>query len=183
MPFTFTQVKSPKGLIIITPYVFNDERGFFLETYRNDEFAKASIKEEFIQDNHSRSVKGVIRGLHFQIEPHAQSKLVKCISGEVFDVAVDLRKKSPTFGEWYGIVLSEENKKMFYIPKGFAHGFSTLSENAEVIYKVDDLYSREDEQGIKFDDPVLAIEWRIINPIVSSKDRTLPKFDGEKEYF
>jgi len=183
MSFTFTQVKGSKGLIVITPYVFNDERGFFIESYRRDEFSKAGIKEEFIQDNQSRSAKGVIRGLHFQIEPHAQSKLVRCVRGEIFDVALDLRKKSPTFGEWYGIILSEENKKIFYIPKGFAHGFSTLSETAEVIYKVDDLYSREDERGIRFDDPKLAIEWRVSNPIVSSKDRALPNFDEEKGYF
>ncbi len=183
MPFTFTPVKSPKGLIIITPYVFNDERGFFAEVYRKDEFVKAGIKEDFIQDNHSRSTKGVLRGLHFQVDPHEQSKIVRCVRGEIFDAAVDLRKRSPTFGEWYGIVLSEENKKMFYIPKGFAHGFSTLSETAEVIYKVDDLYSREDERGIRFDDPKLVIEWRVANPIVSSKDMALPKFDEEEEYF
>jgi len=183
MPLTITQVKSPKGLMIITPYVFNDERGFFMETYKKEDFFKAGIKEEFIQDNHSRSTKGVIRGLHFQVEPHAQSKLVRCVQGEMFDVAVDLRKRSPTFGEWYGIVLSEENKKMFYMPKGFAHGFVALSEIAEVIYKVDDLYSREDERGIKFDDPKLAIEWRVSNPIVSSKDRALPGFDEDGEYF
>jgi len=183
MAFTFTKVKSPAGLIIIVPYVFNDERGFFAETYRRDEFAKAGIKEDFIQDNHSRSTKGVVRGLHFQVDPHEQSKIVRCVRGEIFDVAVDLRRKSDTFGEWYGIVLSEENKKMLYIPKGFAHGFSTLSETAEAIYKVDEPYSREDERGIKFDDPGLAIEWRVSNPIVSTKDRGLPKFEREEEYF
>lgn len=183
MPFTFTQVKSPKGLMIITPYIFNDERGFFMESYRTDEFAKAGIKEDFVQDNHSKSTKGVIRGLHFQIEPHAQSKLVRCVGGEVFDVAVDLRKKSPTFGEWYGLVLSEENKKIFYIPKGFAHGFSTLSETAEVMYKVNDLFSREDERGLKFDDPKLQIDWQTTDPIASSKDRALPNFNEEEDYF
>ncbi len=117
MTFTFTQVKSPEGLKVITPYVFNDERGFFMETFRADEFEKVGIKEEFIQDNQSRSVKGVIRGLHFQVDPHEQSKLVRCIRGEVFDVAVDMRKKSDSFGKWFGVVLSEENKKMLYIPK------------------------------------------------------------------
>jgi len=183
MSFTFTKVKSPQGLIIVTPYVFNDERGFFMETFRNDEFEKVGMKQEFIQDNHSKSIKGVIRGLHFQAEPHEQSKLVRCICGEIFDVAVDLRKKSPTFGEWYGLNLSEENKKMLYVPKGFAHGYSTLSEVAEVLYKVDELYSREDERGIKFDDPKLAIEWQVSTPIVSSKDRALPNFDEEEEYF
>lgn len=183
MTFTFTKVESLEGLIVITPYVFNDERGFFMETYRNDEFEKVGIKEEFIQDNHSRSSKGVIRGLHFQKDPREQSKLVRCIRGEVFDVAVDLRPKSHTFGEWYGVVLSEQNKKMLYIPKGFAHGFSTLSEEAEVVYKVDEFYSREDERGIVYNDPTIAVEWRVVNPIVSSKDKALPKFDEEEDYF
>ncbi|MCL4540089.1 MAG: dTDP-4-dehydrorhamnose 3,5-epimerase [Bacteroidetes bacterium] len=183
MPFTFTQVDSPEGLIVITPYVFNDDRGFFMETFRSDAFEKVGIKEEFIQDNHSRSSKGVIRGIHFQVDPKEQSKLVRCIRGEVFDVAVDLRPKSDSFGKWYGIVLSEQNKKMLYIPRGFGHGFSTLSDDAEVVYKVDEYYSREDERGIVFNDPKLAIEWRVSNPVVSSKDRALPKFDEEKEYF
>ncbi|MCL4509960.1 MAG: dTDP-4-dehydrorhamnose 3,5-epimerase [Bacteroidetes bacterium] len=183
MSFNFTRIKNPEGLIIVEPYTFGDERGFFMETYRADEFEKGGIKDEFVQDNQSRSVKGVIRGLHFQIDPHEQSKLVRCIKGEMFDVAVDLRKKSSTFGKWYGIVLSEENKKMLYIPKGFAHGFSTLSEVAEVIYKVDELYSREDERGIIFNDPQLAINWKVDKPVVSTKDRALPKFDKSEDYF
>lgn len=183
MAFTFTQVDSPEGLIVATPYVFNDERGFFMETYRSDVFERNGIKEEFVQDNHSKSSRGVIRGVHFQIDPREQSKLVRCTRGEIFDVAVDLRPKSDTFGEWYGIVLSEQNKKMFYIPKGFGHGYSTLSEEAEIVYKVDEYYSREDERGIVFNDPKLAIEWRVSNPIVSSKDKGLPKFDEDVEYF
>ena len=183
MTFTFTQVKSPEGLIVITPYVFNDERGFFMETFRADEFEKVGIKEEFIQDNQSRSGRGVIRGLHFQVDPHEQSKLVRCIRGEVFDVAVDMRKKSDSFGKWFGVVLSEENKKMLYIPKGFAHGYSTLSEEAEVTYKVDEFYSKDDERGIVYNDPKIAVDWRVASPIVSTKDKALPKFDGEEEYF
>ena len=183
MTFTFTRIESPEGLIVVTPYVFTDERGFFMESYRGDEFEKAGIKEEFVQDNHSRSTKGVIRGLHFQKDPHEQSKLVRCIRGEVFDVAVDLRPKSDTFGKWYGLTLSEQNKKMLYIPKGFAHGFSTLSEEAEVLYKVDEFYSREDERGIVYNDPKIAVDWKVSNPILSSKDKSLPKFDEEKEYF
>ena len=183
MSFTFTQVKAPSGLMLISPYVFNDERGFLAETYRQDEFEKAGIKDEFVQDNHSKSVRGVIRGLHFQVEPHAQSKLVRCVRGDIFDVAVDLRKKSPTFGQWYGVILSEENKKMLYVPQGFAHGFSALSEIADVVYRVDDLYSREDERGIRFDDPQLRIDWKINNPIVSSKDKALPRFDSDEDYF
>jgi dTDP-4-dehydrorhamnose 3,5-epimerase len=154
-----------------------------METYRADEFEKAGIKDEFVQDNHSMSVKNVIRGLHFQVKPHAQSKLVRCIRGEIYDVAVDLRRRSKTFGKWLGVKLSSENKRMFYIPFGFAHGFSTISEEAEVAYKVDELYSREDERGIVFDDPQLAIDWKVERPIVSSKDRGLPKFDKEEEYF
>ncbi len=183
MTFAFTNIKSPEGIIVITPYVFNDERGFFMETYRSDEYGKVGIKEEFIQDNHSRSTKGVIRGLHFQVDPTEQSKLVRCIAGEIFDVVVDLRRKSDSFGKWFGIVLSEENKKMLYVPKGFAHGYSTLSEEAEVVYKVDDYYSREDERGVLYNDPVLAIDWKVTNPIVSSKDKALPKFDREGDYF
>ena len=177
MTFTFTRVESPEGLIIVTPYVFSDERGFFMESYRSDEFEKAGIKGEFVQDNHSKSTKGVIRGLHFQKDPREQSKLVRCIRGEVFDVAVDLRPKSDTFAKWYGILLSEQNKKMLYIPKGFAHGFSTLSEEAEVLYKVDEFYSREDERGIVYNDPKIAVDWKVSNPILSSKDKALPKFD------
>ncbi len=183
MTFTFARVESPEGLIIVTPYVFSDERGFFMESYRSDEFEKAGIKGEFVQDNHSKSTKGVIRGLHFQKDPCEQSKLVRCIRGEVFDVAVDLRPKSDTFGKWYGIVLSEQNKKMLYIPKGFAHGFSTLSEEAEVLYKVDEFYSREDERGIVYNDPKIAVDWKVSNPILSSKDKALPNFDGEEDYF
>ncbi|MCL5268188.1 MAG: dTDP-4-dehydrorhamnose 3,5-epimerase [Bacteroidetes bacterium] len=183
MTFTFTNIKAPEGLIIITPYVFNDERGFFMETYRSNEFEKVGIKEEFIQDNHSRSTKGVIRGLHFQADPSEQSKLVRCIRGEVFDVAVDLRRKSDSFGKWFGVVLSEENKKSLYIPKGFAHGYSTLSEEAEVVYKVDEYYSREDERGVLYNDPQLAIDWKVSNPVVSSKDKALPKFDKDADYF
>ncbi|HEY9167742.1 MAG TPA: dTDP-4-dehydrorhamnose 3,5-epimerase [Candidatus Kryptonia bacterium] len=183
MPFHFTSVRSPEGLTIIEPYTFGDERGFFMETYRQDEFAKAGIEDKFIQDNHSRSAKGVIRGLHYQVDPSEQSKLVRCVRGEIFDVALDLRMKSPTFGEWYGLVLSEENKKMFHVPRGFAHGYSTLSDIAEVVYKVDEFYSREDERGIRFDDPKLAIEWRVFNPVVSSKDKALPRFDEKGEYF
>ncbi|HUI31350.1 MAG TPA: dTDP-4-dehydrorhamnose 3,5-epimerase [Candidatus Acidoferrales bacterium] len=181
--FNFVLVKEIPGLILIEPLTHSDERGFFMETYRADEFEKVGIKKEFIQDNHSLSIKNVIRGLHFQIKPHAQSKLVRCIRGEIYDVAVDLRKRSKTFGKWLGVKLSASNKRMLYIPAGFAHGFSTISDEAEVIYKVDELYSREDERGIVFNDTHLGIDWKVDNPIVSSKDRALPKFDKEEEYF
>ena len=183
MSLTFTEVTSPAGLIVITPYVYNDERGFFMETFRNNEFEKLGIKKEFVQDNHSKSLKGVIRGLHFQVEPSEQSKLVRCIRGEVYDVAVDLRKKSDSFGKWYGLILSEANKKMLYIPKGYAHGYSALSEEAEVVYKVDEYYSRDDERGIRYDDPKLAIDWKVDSPMLSTKDKGLPGFGEEAEYF
>ncbi len=169
--------------MVISPYVFNDERGFFMETYRADEFEKAGIKSEFVQNNHARSSKGVVRGLHFQIEPHQQAKLVRCIKGEIYDVAVDLRAKSDTFGQWYGVTLSEENRKMLYVPAGFAHGYSTLSDVAEVVYMVDEFYSREDERGIVYNDPKLAIDWKLASPTVSTKDKALPRFDEEEEYF
>lgn len=181
--FSFVYVKEIHGLILIESLTHSDERGFFMETYRADEFEKAGIKEEFVQDNHSMSMKNVIRGLHFQVKPHAQAKLVRCIHGEIYDVAVDLRRKSKTFGKWLGVNLSGTNKRMLYIPAGFAHGFSTLSDEAEVLYKVDESYSREDERGIVFNDSHLAIDWKVDKPVVSSKDRALPKFDIEEEYF
>jgi dTDP-4-dehydrorhamnose 3,5-epimerase len=181
--FNFVYVKEISGLILVESLTHSDERGFFMETYRADEFEKAGIKGEFVQDNYSMSVRGVIRGLHFQVKPNAQSKLVRCVRGEIYDVAVDLRRRSKTFGKWLGVKLSASDKRMFYIPAGFAHGFSTISDEAEVAYKVDELYSKEDERGIVFNDPHLAIDWKVDKPIVSSKDRALPKFDAEEEYF
>ena len=175
MPFKFTKVEEIKGLVIIEPVVFGDKRGFFMETYSYRDFESAGIKEKFVQDNHSRSTKGVLRGLHFQFEPFAQSKLVRCVRGEIFDVAVDLRKGSKTFGKWFSIILSEDNKKMLYIPKGFAHGFVTLSDVAEVIYKVDEFYAPQYEGGIIWNDPELKIKWPVENPILSEKDAKLPK--------
>ncbi len=181
--FSFVHVKEIAGLILIESITHSDERGYFMETYRADEFEKAGIKAEFVQDNHSMSVKNVIRGLHYQVKPHAQSKLIRCVRGEIYDVAVDLRKRSKTFGKWLGVKLSSSNKRMLYIPSGFAHGFATISDEAEVVYKVDELYSREDERGLVFNDSILAIDWKIEKPIVSSKDRALPMFDNEQEYF
>lgn len=181
--FNFVHVKEIAGLILIESITHSDERGYFMETYRSDEFEKAGIKEEFVQDNHSMSVKDVIRGLHYQVKPHAQSKLVRCIRGEIYDVAVDLRRRSKTFGKWLGVKLSSSNKRMLYIPSGFAHGFATISDEAEVVYKVDELYSREDERGLVFNDSHLAIDWKIEKPIVSSKDRALPAFNEDEEYF
>ncbi|MCQ6254061.1 dTDP-4-dehydrorhamnose 3,5-epimerase [Methanocaldococcus sp.] len=173
MPFKFRRLEIPE-VILIEPIVFEDERGFFMETYKYSEFSKFGIKEIFVQDNHSKSKKGVLRGLHYQKNPNAQGKLVRCIRGEIFDVAVDIRKGSPTFGKWVGVILSEENKKMLYIPKGFAHGFCVLSEEAEVIYKCTAEYSPEDDRGIIWNDKDIGIDWPIKNPILSEKDKKHP---------
>jgi dTDP-4-dehydrorhamnose 3,5-epimerase len=174
LPFKFSRVDQIPDLVLIEPAVFEDKRGFFMETYSYKDFEKFGINEKFVQDNHSRSIKGVLRGLHFQIEPFAQSKLVRCIKGEIFDVAVDIRPDSKTFKKWFGVILSEENKRILYIPKGFAHGFVVLSEVAEVEYKVDNFYSPEHERGIIWNDPEIGIEWPIDNPILSEKDAKLP---------
>ncbi|QIB27589.1 dTDP-4-dehydrorhamnose 3,5-epimerase [Caloranaerobacter azorensis] len=162
-----------KGLYIIEPTVFGDNRGYFMETYNFKDFKEAGLDMTFVQDNQSKSKKGVLRGLHFQYK-HPQGKLVRVTKGEVFDVAVDLRKNSKTYGKWYGIVLSEENKKQFYIPEGFAHGFLVLSEEAEFVYKCTDYYHPEDEGGIIWNDPDINIDWpldRVEEIILSEKDK------------
>ncbi len=160
------------GLFEVTLSPFTDERGFFMRVYDADEFARAGLHREWVQENHSRSVrKGVIRGLHFQHASYAETKLVRCVRGTVFDVAVDLRPGSPDFGRWRGIVLSEENRKMLYIPKGFGHGYCTMSDLSEVVYKVDNRYSPDNESGILWSDTDLAIEWPLEGePLVSAKD-------------
>ena len=166
-----------EGLLVITPKVFEDERGYFMETYNIADFREAGINCEFVQDNQSASRKGVLRGLHFQIA-HPQDKLVRVIKGEVFDVAVDMRPGSDTYGKWYGIRLSEENKKMFFIPKNFAHGFLVLSDYAEFTYKCTDLYHPNDEGGIIYNDPDIGITWPIADDmelIFSEKDKKWPK--------
>lgn len=170
-----------EGLIIIEPSVFEDERGFFMETYSQKVFAENGIDVNFIQDNHSRSSKGVLRGLHFQKPPFAQDKLIRCTRGEVFDVAVDLRKNSSTFGQWEGVILSEDNKKMFFIPKGFAHGFLVLSDIVDFQYKCSNFYSKESEGGLLWNDPDLKIDWpQMENLILSEKDKLWPKFSEIK---
>jgi len=173
MPFDFFKLEIPE-IILIKPKVFFDDRGFFLESYKKSDFINAGIKEEFVQDNHSKSVKNVLRGIHFQLNPKAQGKLVRCIRGKIFDVAVDLRKNSETFKKWIGVELSEENKLMLYIPPGFGHAFLTLSDEAEVIYKTTAEYDRELDSGIRWDDPEIGITWGVKNPILSEKDRKLP---------
>ncbi|MCR5634125.1 MAG: dTDP-4-dehydrorhamnose 3,5-epimerase [Lachnospiraceae bacterium] len=161
-----------EGLKIITPTVFGDSRGYFMETYNYNDFAEAGITEKFVQDNQSASKKGVLRGLHFQIN-YPQDKLVRVVNGEVFDVAVDVRKDSGTFGKWFGVVLSAENKKQFFIPKGFAHGFLVLSDYAEFCYKCTDFYHPNDEGGIYYADKEIGIDWPIpegMELIMSDKD-------------
>lgn len=155
--FTFSKT-SIEGVVIVDVKSYPDERGYFMETYKASDFAHGGITTDFVQDNQSASTKGVLRGLHFQIN-HPQAKLVRVTRGCVFDVAVDLRKGSPTFGQWEGVVLSEENKRQFFVPRGFAHGFLVLSDYAEFCYKCDDVYHPGDEGGLAFDDPEIGIEW------------------------
>ena len=159
-------------VILLEPRVFGDERGFFFESYNRHAFSEAvGLDANFVQDNHSLSVKGVLRGLHYQLPPKAQGKLVRVIAGEVFDVAVDIRLNSPTFGQWVGETLSVENKRQMWIPPGFAHGFLTLSESAEFLYKTTDYYSPELERCIRWDDPAIGIDWPLsVRPQLSSKD-------------
>jgi dTDP-4-dehydrorhamnose 3,5-epimerase len=161
-----------EGLTIIEPAIFGDDRGYFMETYQYEEFFQAGITARFVQDNQSKSKKGVLRGLHFQ-KNNPQGKLVRVISGEVFDVAVDLRIDSITFGKWYGIILSAENRKQFYVPEGFAHGFLVLSETAEFVYKCTRLYDPADEDGIAWDDPDIGINWPAggLDILLSEKDK------------
>ena len=168
-----------KDLVIIEPKVFNDERGYFFEAYNQAKFQNEGINYQFIQDNQSFSKRGVVRGLHLQINPFAQAKLVRVLEGEILDVAVDLRKNSPTYGQHVSVVLSADNKKQLMVPHGFAHGFSVLSETASVLYKVDQAYNKESERGIRYDDPTLAIDWQLDTNeiIVSEKDVILPSFN------
>jgi dTDP-4-dehydrorhamnose 3,5-epimerase len=168
-----------EDLVIITPRVFEDSRGFFFEAYNQAKFHENGIMYTFIQDNQSFSKRGVIRGLHLQINPFAQAKLVRVLEGEILDVAVDLRKNSATYGKYFSVVLSAENKKQLMVPHGFAHGFSVLSETASVMYKVDQLYNKESERGIRYDDSTLAIDWQLSpeEVIVSEKDVILPSFN------
>ncbi len=169
-----------QGVFIIEPTLFGDDRGYFMETYNHKDFKEAGIEAVFVQDNQSKSKKGVLRGLHFQIH-YPQSKLVRVISGKVFDVAVDLRKESATYGKWTGVILSAENKKQFFIPKGFAHGFLVLSDEAEFVYKCDEFYHPEDEGGLYYNDPAIGIDWPIsedMQIILSEKDTKNPTLDN-----
>lgn len=158
-------------VVLIKPKVFDDPRGFFMETYREDRFTANGISHQFVQENHSASSRGVLRGLHYQLR-QTQGKLVRAIAGEIYDVAVDIRRSSPTFGKWVGIILSAENKHQLWVPAGFAHGFYVLSERAEVVYKVTDYYAPEWERSILWNDPEIGVEWALngIDPILSQKD-------------
>lgn len=166
-----------EGVLIIKPDVFKDERGYFFESYNKERFAKAGLDMNFVQDNESKSSKGVLRGLHFQRPPFAQGKLVRVIKGSVMDVAVDLRKDSPTYGQWVSHILSEENKEMFWIPEGFAHGFLTLEDETIFSYKCTNVYNKESEGSIIWNDPDINIDWNIEKPILSEKDKVSPSFN------
>jgi dTDP-4-dehydrorhamnose 3,5-epimerase len=164
-----------EGVVLVEPRVFGDERGFFLETFREDAYREALLDDQdsFVQDNHSRSRRGVLRGLHFQTR-RPQGKLLRCVAGEIFDVAVDVRPGSPQFGQWVAVTLSADNKHQLYVPPGFAHGFQVVSETADVEYKCTDYYDPDGEGGIRWDDPRLAIPWPVADPVVSAKDQALP---------
>lgn len=184
MPFEFKKMEVD-GVVLVTPKVFEDERGFFLEGYKKTDFVNNGIDVDFNQDNHSKSSFGVLRGLHYQTSPKMQAKLVRCIRGKIFDVAVDIRKNSPHFGKWCGAILSEENKQMLYIPEGFAHGFLTLSDTAELLYKATGEYSPQNDRGVLWNDPDIGIDWTKyglnFEPTLSAKDKIQPRLKDIKD--
>jgi dTDP-4-dehydrorhamnose 3,5-epimerase len=173
MPFTFRKTEID-GIVVIDPQLYGDQRGFFLEIYRESDFREWGIADVFVQDNHSFSVKGVIRGLHYQIPPRAQAKLIYVVQGSVWDVAVDVRRGSPTFAKFVSEELSDENRRMMYIPEGFAHGFCALSDSVHIIYKCTREFSPEHDSGIRWDDEEIGIDWPTDVPILSERDRNLP---------
>jgi len=171
MPFTFKRFESLPEVMIIEPRIFSDERGWFGETYKKSDFQAHGINFDFVQDNHSRSTsRGTLRGLHFQKEPAAQGKLVRCIVGEIFDVAVDIRKGSPTYAKWVSATLSAENRTMVWVPPGFAHGVLTTTDIAEIAYKVTSEYSQTHDRSVRWNDPAIGIKWPVANPTLSKKD-------------
>ena len=172
MPFTFKRLSIP-DVILVEPQLFSDDRGFFYESFRESDFFSNGIDKKFVQDNFSHSVNGVIRGLHFQKAPKAQAKLVTVLKGKIFDVAVDIRKNSPTYGKWVSEILSSDTHNLLYVPEGFAHGFCVVSDEADVLYKVSNEYSQEHERSIIWNDPKLDIQWPIKKPIISNKDNKL----------
>lgn len=174
MSFRFERLELPE-VILITPEVRGDARGFFMESYKRSVFAEHGIPDLFVQDNHSRSGRHVLRGLHFQVPPAAHAKLVRCTVGEILDVAVDIRRGSPSFGRWVGAVLSRENAQQLYVPLGFAHGFMVLSSEAEVQYKITHEYTPKAERGVAWDDPDIGIDWGVEHPVLSERDRRQPR--------
>jgi dTDP-4-dehydrorhamnose 3,5-epimerase len=182
MPFEFRPLAIP-GVVLIAVRKFEDDRGFFMETYKHSAFAANGIAASFVQDNYARSSRGVLRGLHYQLNPAAQGKLVGVVQGEAFDVAVDIRQGSPTYGQWVGEVLSAENRRMLYIPPGFAHGYCVLSDAADIAYKVTVEYAPDLDRGIRWNDPTISIDWPMSDPILSPKDAALPHLeDAEKNF-
>lgn len=182
MAFTLTKMTIPEVLLLI-PKIYPDSRGFFLESYNKKEFAELGILIDFVQDNFSRSFKGVLRGLHYQADPMAQGKLVRCVRGEIFDVAVDIRKGSPNYGKWVSANLSEENQHQFYVPPGFAHGFCVLSDIADVMYKTTNFYVPSLDRGVLWSDKTININWPVDNPILSEKDNNLPNLADALDQF
>lgn len=182
MPFEFVPLEIP-GLQLIKPRVFGDDRGFFLELYKYSDFCRAGIKERLVQDNYSKSTKGVLRGLHFQKNPNAQGKLISCIKGRIYDVAVDIREGSPYYGKWVGAELTEENKHLLFVPPGFAHGFQVISEMAEVMYKCSEEYSSAEDRGIIWNDPRIRIAWPLDRPLLSEKDKRHPRLEAADNNF
>ena len=183
MPFTFTRLDIP-DVILVEPRFFSDERGFFLETYKRSAFIEGGISETFVQTNHSHSVRGVLRGLHYQVPPMAQGKLVGAIHGRIFDVGVDLRKGSPTYGQWVGEILSSDAPRYLYIPPGFAHGFCVLSETADIVYQVTAEYAAAHDRGILWNDPEIGIDWPLEGaPLLSPKDERQPRLAAAENPF
>ena len=182
MPFITCDIA---GLVIVEPTVFEDSRGYFFEAYNQQLFQQNGINPVFVQDNQSKSSYGVIRGLHYQLNPHAQAKLVRVLEGSILDVAVDIRKASPTYGQHFALELTAENKKQLFIPEGFAHGFSVLSQTAVVMYKCNTFYNKQSEGGIRYNDPFLNIDWKIdaSQAIISEKDQQLPTFENFSNNF
>ncbi|MHA1712820.1 MAG: dTDP-4-dehydrorhamnose 3,5-epimerase [Candidatus Ranarchaeia archaeon] len=183
MPFSYRSLAIPE-VLLITPKVFGDDRGFFMETFKEPDFNAMGINYHFPQDNHSKSKKGVIRGLHYQLKPKAQGKLVRVVRGSLFDVAVDIRIGSPTYGRWVGEILSEANRNMLWIPPGFAHGIAIIEDDTELLYKATDVYSPEHDRSIKWDDPDIGVKWPFKQPILSEKDKHAPLLrDADNNFY
>jgi dTDP-4-dehydrorhamnose 3,5-epimerase len=182
MPFEFTVLELP-GLLLVQPQIFGDNRGFFFELYKHSDFVRGGIMDHLVQDNYSKSAKGVLRGLHYQKAPMAQGKLVMCLQGRICDIAVDIRKGSPYYGKWISVELTDENHLMLYVPPGFAHGFQVLSDTAEVLYKCTDEYSPANDRGIIWNDPDINIAWPLKDPVLSDKDKTHPTLQDADNNF